>query len=294
MRTFLYYSLFSYRLQEKLPCIAGKVCYNTIGDEMDRKNIDKISETPEDRLLLAKLWDKLQSGMRKNICASTCFLSPREQQLAQLLFGNAEGLYFYGGYSEAERKMLSFLPDYMEENDLSRENSPIVCLRADFYREDFPSHRDFLGALIGCGISREAIGDILVGENSCDFFVSAEIAPYILQSLKSAGRTHLKLRQIPLSDVAVPEQSFTEIQDTVASIRLDSLLSAGFRISRSLASEYIAAEKVAIDGLPCIKPEKAVEEGSKLSIRGLGKMKLSKIGHTTKKGRIAVIIHRYN
>ena len=36
------------------------------GDDMDRSNIDKIARTPEDRLLLAKLWDKINAGMRKN------------------------------------------------------------------------------------------------------------------------------------------------------------------------------------------------------------------------------------
>ena len=45
---------------------------------MDRRNIEKIARTPEDRLLLAKLWDRIDSGIRKNIPAATCFLSPRE------------------------------------------------------------------------------------------------------------------------------------------------------------------------------------------------------------------------
>jgi hypothetical protein len=42
---------------------------------MDRGNIDKIARTPEDRLLLAKLWDKINTGLRRDIPASTCFLS---------------------------------------------------------------------------------------------------------------------------------------------------------------------------------------------------------------------------
>ena len=64
---------------------------------MDRSNIDKIAQTAEDRLLLAKLWDKINAGMRKNIPASTCFLSPREQELAHYLFGTPAGLYLLGG-----------------------------------------------------------------------------------------------------------------------------------------------------------------------------------------------------
>lgn len=264
-----------------------------VGDTMDRKNIDKIAATEEDRVLLAKMWDKIQGGIRKNISAHTGFLSPREQQMAQFLFGDAPGLHFFGGHPDTERKMLVYLPDYLEECCLTEEDSPVVCIRADFYREDSPTHRDFLGALMGSGITRECIGDIWVGSNTCDFFVAAEIADYILQNFESAGRTSLKLRRLPLEQAASPEQKYSEITDTVASVRLDSILSSGFRISRSTAADYIAAGRAAIDGLPCEKAEKAVLEGAKLSVRGLGKIRLHKIGHTTKKGRISVVIHRY-
>ena len=65
---------------------------------MDRSNIDKIAQTAEDRLLLAKLWDKINTGIRRNIPANTCFLSPREQEMARFLFGEVPGLYAYGGY----------------------------------------------------------------------------------------------------------------------------------------------------------------------------------------------------
>ena len=254
---------------------------------MDRKNIDKIAQTPEDRLLLAKLWDKINAGMRKNIPAHTGFLSPREQYLGEFLFGNQEGLSLFGGYEDAERKMYVYLPDYMEEC------SSIVCLRAVFYKDEHPNHRDFLGALMGCGITRESIGDILVSENSCDFFVTEEIADYILQNFDKAGRTSLQITAIPLDQVSLPEQSFSEIKDTVASVRLDSIIASGFRISRTTAAEYILAGKAAVDGLPCEKPDKAIPENTKISVRGLGKLKLAQIGHTTKKGRISVTIHRY-
>lgn len=259
---------------------------------MDRKNIDKIAQTPDDRLLLAKLWDKISAGIGKNIIAHTAFLSPREQQLAHFLFGDLEGLQLFGGYSEAERKMLIYLPDYLDEDYLAA-NGPIVCLQGTFYKDESPTHRDFLGALMGIGIVREAVGDILVGDGCCCFFVTEEIAPYILQQLDSAGRTSLQLQQIPIQQAIIPAQAFSVIQDTVSSMRFDSILSSGFRISRSAACEYIAAGRAAIDGVPCQKPDRTVTQGSKLSLRGLGKIQLIQIGHITKKGRISVTIHRY-
>ena len=260
---------------------------------MDRSNIEKIAHTPEDRLLLAKIWDKLTAGMRRDIPAATCFLSPRELEMARFLFGDVPGLQSFGGYADAERRMLVYLPEYWDESWFDTEDAPFVCLRASFYEGDMLSHRDFLGALMGAGIGRETVGDICVGQSSCDFFVTKEIAPYILQNFLSAGRTRLRLAKIPLAEVSVPEPETKEIRDTLASLRLDSVISAGFRIGRSLAAPHVTAGKAAIDGRPCEKPDKPVSEGCKISVRGLGKIKLDTVNGQTKKGRISVIIKRY-
>ena len=257
---------------------------------MDRGNIDKIAHNAEDRMLLAKVWDKINAGMRRNIPANTGFLSQREQELCRYLFGEQEGLRFFGGYDDAERRMLCYLPDYLD--DLALEEA-LVCLRATFYEGDSLTHRDLLGALMGMGIARETVGDICVGKGYCDLFVTDEIGPFLLQNFNGAGRTKLRLEQIGLSDVVVPEPEIKELRDTLASLRLDSVISAGFRIGRSAAAQYITAGKAAIDGLPCEKPDKSVAEGMKISVRGLGKIKLHSVNGQTKKGRIAVVIHRY-
>ncbi len=259
---------------------------------MDRSNIDKIARTAEDKVLLARVWDKITVGIRKNIPANTAFLSQRELELTRYLLGNLEGLLAFGGYPGAERQMLVYLPEYLDETSLY-DDGPLVCLRASFYQGDAPSHRDFLGALMGAGIAREAVGDICVGSDSCDFFVTREIAPYLLQSLTGAGRAKLCLKEIPLQEVQVPEPETQALRDTVSSLRLDSVVSAGFRVSRGQAAQLITTGKAAIDGLPCEKPDKLIDEGARISVRGLGKIKLKKINGQTKKGRISILIHRY-
>ena len=260
---------------------------------MDRSNIDKIAKNPEDRLLLAKVWDKINAGLRKNIPANSCFLSPRELEMTRLLFGEPEGLYRFGGYVEAERQMLVFLPEYLDGEALFYDDSPVVCLRAVYYEGDSLTHRDFLGALMGAGVARETVGDICVGKGSCDFFVTREIAPWLLQNFSGAGRTRFRLSEIPLTEASIPEPEIREIRDTLASLRLDAVISSGFRIGRSLAADYVTAGKAAINGLPCTKSDKSVAEGDKVSVRGLGKLKLHQVNGQTKKGRISVVIHRY-
>lgn len=146
---------------------------------------------------------------------------------------------------------------------------------------------------MGCGIARETLGDICVDSGSCDFFVTAEIAPFILQNFTSAGRTKVRIQQIPLDQAHIPQPKVQVIRDTLASLRLDSVVAAGFRMGRSQAGQHIAAGRVAIDGLPCEKPDKQVAEGMKISLRGLGKIQLASLGGRTKKDRISVVIHRY-
>ena len=244
-------------------------------------------------MLLAKVWDKIYAGLRRDIPTSTCFLSPRELEMTRYLFGQQPGLVSFGGYEDAERRMLVYLPEYLDESYLYEDGSPLVCIHATWHHTDTLSHRDLLGALMGAGIGRETVGDICVGTGSADFFVTDEIAPYILQNLSAAGRVALRLQPISLREVITPEPETQEVRDTVASLRLDSIISSGFRIGRSLAAQYIGAGKAAIDGLPCEKADKVVAEGSKISVRGLGKIRLRTVGGQTKKGRISIIIDRY-
>ena len=260
---------------------------------MDRNNIDKIAHSPEDKLLLAKLWDKINAGIQRNIPSSTSFLSPRELDMAKYLFGKEASIVSFGGYEDAERRMLVYLPEYLDESYFYEADAPLVCFRGHFYSGDTPSHRDFLGALMGLGIAREAVGDICVHNDFCDFFVTAEIAPYVQQNLTGAGRVKLHLCQIPLEQMQPPEVHTVQIKDTVASVRLDSIISTGFRIGRNQAVQCIASGRVAIDGLSCEKPDKSLQEGVCISVRGMGKIRLSGVTGTTKKGRIAVIIDRY-
>lgn len=256
-------------------------------------NIDKITQDPQERILLSKVYEKIDAALRRQIPGNTGFLSPREQELCRYLFGQVPGLCFFGGYPDAERRMLCYLPEYLEERALYDDHSPVVCLQAAFYQGDVLTHRDFLGALMGAGISRESVGDILVSQGRCDFLVTKQIAPFLLQEFTGAGRVKVRLTQIPLAELVPPEAQVRQIRDTISSLRLDAAIASGFRIGRSLAAKYVTEGRASIDGLPCTKPDKTVAQGMKISVRGLGKILLHSVGGQTKKGRISVQIHRY-
>lgn len=257
-----------------------------------KRELAHLAQDKDEAMLLTRVCDRIFAAIGRDIPATTCFLSPREQALAQQLL-RGQPIIFFGGTAQSERKLCCFLPDYLDESWLLSGDGPICAVRATFYASEHPSHRDFLGALMGCGIKRETVGDIYVSDGSCDFLLTREILPFLLQNLTSAGRAHLHTEEIALHDVHVPEAKTKTLRETVSSLRLDSVVAAGFGLSRAKAVAAIESGKTELNHLLCLKPDRAVCEGDRISVRGLGKLRLEAVGGTTKKGRTGIEISRF-
>ncbi len=252
-----------------------------------------LAETEDDRILLARVYDKITAGERKGIPAFSAFLTPREQIMVRSLMDFLP-ICFLGGREGAERAVCCYLPEYLTEQDLlDDEFSPVCAVRATFYAEDSLTHRDILGALMGMGIKRETVGDIYVSDGFCDFFVTREILPYVLSQMESAGRTHLRLQNIPLSQVIVPIEQTREIKTTVSSLRLDSVLGAGFGLPRAKAVQAVEAGRVFLNDKCIFKADKPVAQGDKITLRGQGKILLQTVGGKTRKERLSITICRF-
>ena len=264
---------------------------------MDKsKLLDQCGALGEDRTLLARVLDRAKQASERNIPAATDFLSPAQQaQAADLLHaaGIPETAYIrWGGYDGAERAVLLFLPDWMDPSDAGTY-SPIRCLRAAFRPDDRLNHRDILGSLMGMGIVREKVGDILVSPESADLIVLDTVADFLLSSWNSAGRAKLTVTEIPAAHLHIPEVRCEEVRDTVSSLRLDAVCSTGFRMARGKAVDMISSGHVQVNWRPCTKADKLLTEGDTVSARGFGKFQLAAVGGVTKKGRTAIVVKRY-
>ena len=258
------------------------------------KLLDRCGAEGEDRLLLAKVLDRAAQAEERNIPACTDFLSPQQQMMAGDLLrlaGIPETAWLrQGGYQGAERNILLFLPDWMEPETAE---PPLRCLRAAFRPDDRLSHRDILGSLMGMGIVREKVGDILVSPESADLIVLDTVADFLLSSWNSAGRARLTVTEIPAAHLHIPEVRCEEVRDTVSSLRLDAVAASGFSLSRGKAADLIASGRVQLNHRECVKPDHAVAQGDVLSCRGLGKCVLTEVGGPSKKGRILIVLERY-
>ena len=189
--------------------------------------------------------------------------------------------------------MCVFLPDWLEAEDWTAQDelAAIECAYpptgADL------THRDLLGGLMGIGLTREKVGDILTGDTAAQIVCLKEAAPIILSQFDQAGRYRLKLREILLSELTPAPVQVKVIHDTVSALRLDAVLASGFSLARGKAADAVAAGRVSVNHRECLKPDKPVAEGDVLTCRGLGKCVLKSVGGQSRKGRIIIEIERY-
>lgn len=258
--------------------------------------LDRCARDGEMRMMLSRVLDKLELAQRRSSPANTSFLSPGEQaSVEDLLRAWGQPKYFFwGGFPEAERQICVFLPDWQEPEDVLNDPAGVLAaLEAEFPRDAKLSHRDVLGGLMGLGLTRETLGDILVHPDRCQVLTLRQTLPILLSQWENAGRWKLKTREIQLSELQVPERTVKTIRDTVAALRLDAVLASGFSISRSKAAELISAGRVAVNHRECMKPDRAITQGDVLTCRGMGKCILKQVPGQSKKGRTMVVLERY-
>ena len=158
---------------------------------------------------------------------------------------------------------------------------------------DAADHRDFLGAVLGTGIERDRIGDIYVqGERGAAVLCAPEMATFLQSALVSVRSVPVKCFVEPLSNLRLPPARRDEFTSIEASMRLDAVASAGFRMSRSKMSAHIAAGSVRVNWREGCKPKTTVGSGDVISLRGKGRVEVGDVGET-KKGKFQVELVRY-
>ena len=222
----------------------------------------------------------------------TQFLTLAEQDVLQKLSRQlAAPFCSMGGYDTAERVLACF----GREEELGYPPScPVVCVRIAPASKKFAGdlgHRDFLGSLMGLGIERRLLGDIQLVDGEAFLFCLEEIAPYICDNLISVGRTtvHCEVCDPPQKLSEPPEP--TEL--VVASERLDALIAAVWRLSRSDAQELLEKGMVFIDGRLVESPSHNLKEGDLISVRHQGRFRYEGTLRETKKGRLRVSVRIY-
>lgn len=228
-----------------------------------------------------------QKGMRR----FTRFLDPAQAHEAEKAAHEyGVGFSCWGGYDSAERVLGCFHP-FGEAPELYEY--PLSCLSTRYHAKFCQiSHRDMLGAFMALGLTRDCIGDIIILSDCVYLFASEQTAAFIAMSLTSAGRASLQFE--PLDEIpSIPSPAGTEFHSIVSSLRLDAMVAAAYRLSRSEAADCIRSGLVKVNHLPQIRVDYVLKEDSLLSLRGRGRIRFCCINGSTRKERIGVSFFRY-
>ena len=297
---------------------------------MDKREILSKIKDQEQRYFAAHILNKLDSVCQYGTVEKTDFLDPAQQvfvlKLASQYGLNKMNCNFFGGFIEAERKVAVFCdlttqPQYHQErinrfyqvhnntgdyyqvhdntDNFYQKTAEIVCVQSKLHINEKQkkqltlSHRDYLGALMGLGIERSKIGDIILDESGTKshFFVCAELKSFLTSNFIKVGNFGIELQDIPLNefDCGAKEQ-MSESRVTVSSLRLDCVLAAAMRLSRGKAADVIHAAKVSVNWEKCENMARILKAGDVLSVKGFGRIYLIRVDGETKKGRVAIIL----
>jgi photosystem II S4 domain protein len=247
----------------------------------------------ENRDEVARVIDRADRALKNWEIEATDFLSPPVLAEVDRIFSRLTEveLLAWGGYPQAERQRVG-----IGRSDLPLDVSQIELAALDIagnFLFDSATHRDFLGAILGTGIVREKVGDIVVlGERGAQAIVVPEMAEFLETALTQVRSVPVKIKRIELSEIKVNPPKKKEMTSVEASLRLDAIASAGFGVSRSKMSDLISAGDVRVNWKEITQSSQALKTGDLISIRGKGRVEVGEIV-VTKKERYRVQLTRF-
>ena len=220
------------------------------------------------------------------------FMAPFARQIGQTIAAHMKTVKStaFGGYHEAERVRIAFQRvDYDGPVDFSES---LLSVTWDG-RYRLIGHRDVLGSLMGLGIDRAVLGDILMQENGCQILCDADMAQWIIDNFHKVAMVTVTVEEVPMEELHPPEKTAKEVRATVASLRLDAVGAAGFGLSRTKMVQLVDDQRTEVNWQMAKSASQAVKPGDVISVRGRGRIEIKEITGKSRKGRIGVLIERY-
>ena len=228
-----------------------------------------------------------------NNVINTSFLDPRQLELAEAVLKNRPELSYtvYGGHPRAERNALAIFPS--ERKSIL---PPVKAVKVNWAGDsDEISHRDVLGAALGLGLKRDQIGDIILLEDGgAVVFVEETKADYLCSNLIQVGRVTVSCEVVEPEHLPLSKDDGKSIGGTVASLRLDAIISLGFGVSRSRVVLMIKGGAVSVNWKPVSSPSIQLNEGDQVSLKGRGRLLVESVEGETRKGRIRLRLKKYS
>lgn len=271
----------------------------------------------EEEQFIKRLIDLSRQSFQREVITYTDFLNLNEQSILHTIPKDTlyTGYVIFGGYDSAERQMAAFLPEdalslrgrYAKLFSAEPEEIAVIDPNAAIFTQEIAglritplhqkyaeelTHRDYLGAMMGLGLERGKMGDILIDGTDALLFIASNLKEFVKEGLTRIRHTSVLVLEEEWQNFHyVPK--YEEIKGTVPSVRLDALLSLAFSSSRSKLTGLIGAGKVFVNGKLAVSNGIHVKEKDLISVRGMGKFQYIESLSVTKKNRVYVLLHKY-
>lgn len=266
---------------------------------MDKQQLLKDYKKQEDKICLSQVLDKIEFSKTREKIEYTDFLDMYQVSLVENFLRkiNIKTYQLYGGYEEAERKVLFVYPEKYDEKMLEKNYDKILkIVRVTLPEEEKGqySHRNYLGGIVKLGLKREKVGDIIVQEQGADIITLEEFSGILKQELPSLTRfENSKINVEEIQNLQKREVKVEQVKIIVPSLRLDNFVSDLARTSRSKAVQIMEQERVFVNGQNEKKASKQVKLGDIITIRGKGRFVIKEFNGTTRSGRTVVVVEKY-
>lgn len=243
----------------------------------------------DERLFVKRIRELINIVNNSGLPRATMFLSDRQQSMALsvLLHDGISDYVFWGGYVGSERAILC-----VGDTQVSAK-SRVEALNIKTFKENSLTHRDYLGALLSLGIKRECLGDILTDQNTCTVFLLPKTAEIVSKELVTVGKENVTIVKDCKNEYIKNQVQTESLSTTVASMRLDSVLSAMLKCSRSAAQTLIKSKKIEVNHIPIESVHYEVQSDDVFTISGIGKYKLNETGGKSRKDRLFIKYYKY-
>lgn len=248
--------------------------------------------TDTDIRLQKRFMELVERAYQKGVYTATPFLSLPEQEVLLRMQRQIAPIPFVllGGTEDAERKIAVFGDEALCGYAAPESVASILCQPVMEKFSDALTHRDFLGALMNLGIERDTLGDIVQSESKAWIFCLPSVSDYIISNLKTVRHTTVTCTKTDTHPEKTREKKESTV--TVASLRIDAVISRVYPISRETASTLCIQGKVFVDGHTVLKGSMALAVGATVTVRGYGRFCLAGEAEETKKGRLRIRIER--
>ncbi len=255
---------------------------------IDREEYIKHINDPIDKITIRRILDKIEQTLQKHTIESTNFLNPHEIYLAKSVLNRFSDLNYLisGGYEKAERKIITIYPEYYFEDDIDIAVSPLKISGEIKHL----THKDYLGSVLSLGLERDKIGDILIYKEYSIVMVKKELENYIIFNLNKIKNINVKTSISAIEEIKAPEMKYKESIEFLLSLRLDSIISATFNLSRKESFKIIKREDVKVNFELIDKPSREIQIGDLISVRGFGRFILYDIKGKSKGDRFICIV----